>query len=129
MHRHNTIQDCKYCGRDHQRGKCQAYGQKCKNCGKMNHFKNKCMSKTASYRARKPVHRLLEEQSESDPDKMYVDMVKANEDWEVDLKINNKEVRFKIDTGAQCNVILESIYRQTGAQLEKSKAKLVTYGV
>ena len=128
-YRQNTIQDCKYCGRDHQKGKCQAYGQKCKNCGKMNHFANKCMSKTASYRTRKPVHR-LEEQSESDPDEMYLDMVKttSGEDWEVDLVINDKKVRFKIDTGAQCNVIPESIYRQADAQIEKSKAKLVTYG-
>lgn len=44
------------------------------------------------------------------------------------LIINDRKIRFKIDTGAQCNIIPESIHRQTGAQLGKSKAKLVTYG-
>ncbi|KAL2090027.1 hypothetical protein ACEWY4_014715 [Coilia grayii] len=84
------------------------------------------MSKTTT---RKPV-RMIGQQSDSDLEEMYVDMVKANngDDWEVDLVINDKKVRFKIDTGAQCNVIPESIHHETGTQLGKSKAKLVTYG-
>uniref|UniRef100_A0A8C2B8P6 ribonuclease H n=1 Tax=Cyprinus carpio TaxID=7962 RepID=A0A8C2B8P6_CYPCA len=127
--RQNMIQDCKYCGRDHQRRKCPAYGEKCKKCGKMNHFSSKCMSKTLSYATKKPIH-MVEEHSDSDSEEMFIDMVKSNygEDWNVDLIINDRKTRFKIDTGAQCNIIPESIHRQTGAQLGKSKAKLVTYG-
>lgn len=39
----NTIQ-CKFCGRRHERKKekCPAYGQKCKKCGKHNHFATVC---------------------------------------------------------------------------------------
>ena len=121
----NKVQDCKYCGREHQKGKCPAYGEKCRKCGKMNHFSTKCMSKTKS--TKKPV-RMVEEQSDSETE-FYVDMVKANndEDWEVNLKISGRKVRFKIDTGAQCNVIPESIHRDICDKLERSKAKLVTY--
>lgn len=126
--RQNMIQDCKYCGRDHQRGKCPAYGEICKKCKKIIHFSSKCMSNALSYATKKPVH-MVEEQSDSDSEEMFIDMVKSNnsEDWEVDLIINDRKIRFKIDTGAQCN-IPESIHRQTCAQLGKSKAKLVTYG-
>lgn len=41
----NMVRHCKYCGRDHQKGKCPAYGEKCRKCGKINHFSTKCMSK------------------------------------------------------------------------------------
>lgn len=87
------------------------------------------MSKTLSYATKKPIH-MVEEHSDSDSEEMFIDMVKSNygEDWNVDLIINDRKTRFKIDTGAQCNIIPESIHRQTGAQLGKSKAKLVTYG-
>jgi len=94
----NIVQHCKYCGRDHQKGKCPVYGEKCRRCAKMNHFSTKCMSK--AYSTQKPVH-MVEQQSDSETE-FYVDMVKANqgEDWEVDIKIRGRQVRFKIDTGA-----------------------------
>ncbi len=38
------IRNCKYCGRDHNKGKCPAYGINCKRCEKRNHFARKCMS-------------------------------------------------------------------------------------
>ena len=35
---------CKYCGKSHNRGNCPAYGKKCQNCGRDNHFKSVCRS-------------------------------------------------------------------------------------
>ena len=29
-----VIKDCKYCGRDHERRNCPAFGQTCRKCGK-----------------------------------------------------------------------------------------------
>ena len=34
--------NCKYCGKFHDYGKCPAYGKKCLNCSKLNHFKAVC---------------------------------------------------------------------------------------
>lgn len=71
---------------------------------------------------------MVEEQSDSETE-FYIDMVKANhgENWEVNMRISGHKARFKIDTGAQCNVIPESIHRQVCEKFEKSRAKLVTY--
>ena len=35
---------CKYCGRNHElkRSECPAYGKKCNNCSRMNHFAQQC---------------------------------------------------------------------------------------
>ena len=42
------IRDCKYCGSRHQHRQCPAYGKVCKNCGKKNHFTEKCHSRSQS---------------------------------------------------------------------------------
>ena len=35
----------KYCSYNHARGRCPAYGKKCKNCNKPNHFANCCFTR------------------------------------------------------------------------------------
>ena len=42
------IGDCKYCGSNHQRKQCPAFGKTCKSCGKKNHFAKKCHSRVQS---------------------------------------------------------------------------------
>jgi hypothetical protein len=39
-----VIKDCKYCGRDHEKRKCPAFGQTCRKCGVKNHFAVKCQA-------------------------------------------------------------------------------------
>ena len=40
-----TKQDsCQRCGRKHDKAKCPAYGEKCRKCGKLNHFAIVCRS-------------------------------------------------------------------------------------
>lgn len=39
------INDCKWCGSSHPKGKCPAYGKTCSNCGKTNHFVKACRKK------------------------------------------------------------------------------------
>ena len=41
----NEINNCRYCGGSHRRGKCPAYGEVCNNCKKKNHFSSCCRSK------------------------------------------------------------------------------------
>jgi len=39
-----TKSSCKYCGKQHEPGKCPTYGKQCKNCLKQNHFASVCKS-------------------------------------------------------------------------------------
>jgi len=46
--RSEYIKNCKYCGNDHKKGKCSAYGETCSICKKKNHFAKMCKSKSNS---------------------------------------------------------------------------------
>ena len=53
---HRAPRRCQYCDRDHdpQKEACPAYGQACRQCGKMNHFASCCLMKqhTRNFRQR-----------------------------------------------------------------------------
>ncbi len=50
------------------------------------------------------------------------------EDWNVDMAINEKNVKLKLDTGAQCNVMPLDLYKRlTSEKPRKAKTKLVSY--
>jgi hypothetical protein len=36
------ITSCRFCGGQHSRGKCPAYGKSCVKCGRINHFAKVC---------------------------------------------------------------------------------------
>lgn len=61
----NTV-ECKFCGKTHEKSKqkCPAFGQKCRKCGRENHFAIKCKAKP-DQRRKKQVHKITTE-SESD---------------------------------------------------------------
>ncbi len=42
---HENIHNCKYCGKSHASKQCPAFGKKCYNCGKNNHFSKVCRKK------------------------------------------------------------------------------------
>lgn len=49
-------------------------------------------------------------------------------DWNIDILINDKPIKIKLDTGAQCNVIPLAIYQSlTNEAPKKSTTKLVSY--
>ena len=42
----SRIKDCKFCGRNHERRNCPAFGQTCAYCKRKNYFVAKCPAKT-----------------------------------------------------------------------------------
>ena len=42
---HQSTNNCKYCGKSHASKQCPAFGKKCYNCGKNNHFSKVCRKK------------------------------------------------------------------------------------
>ena len=98
---------CRNCGYDsHNQGEvCPAKGQTCRKCGKSNHFKRVCRSKT--------VHEVNNEQYEEEQNlsDFYVDTVnKSFSHYDqafatVHVGPKKTPLRFKIDTGSQANII------------------------
>jgi hypothetical protein len=43
--------NCKFCGGSHAKGKCPAFGKKCSNCQKRNHFAAVCRSRRVHHEA------------------------------------------------------------------------------
>ena len=64
---------------------------------------------------------------------MVIDTVQKaapkTKDWQAPVKINDKKVLFRIDTGAQCNVMSKKTYNHVSKEtLQKSQTRLVTFG-
>ena len=72
------------------------------------------------------------EHSDSE-DEMFIGTIDTDakekvKEWKVDLKINSRKATFKIDMGAQCNVMLLSLYKQvTKEKVQRSTTKLISY--
>eukprot|EP00112_Aurelia_sp_Birch-Aquarium-sp1_P016953 Seg3886.2 transcript_id=Seg3886.2/GoldUCD/mRNA.D3Y31 product="Transposon Tf2-3 polyprotein" protein_id=Seg3886.2/GoldUCD/D3Y31 len=96
----------KYCTGSHQKGKCPAYGKKCRSCGKLNHFSKACMST-------KKVHQLKvsdDDIKQHNYDSFFIGMLDDdtngnNDKWEVDLIVEKRKVRYILDTGAEAYMI------------------------
>lgn len=134
------------------REKCPAFGQKCHNCEKVNHYKKCCKSKPRSYSHSKrnncnqSVHEVtVEEPTTHREDTFYVDGVdierrvdgvnpqaKDKEEGFVTIHINGITTEMKVDTGAKCNVLSQETFTQVtnGEQLVKQETaiNLVAYG-
>ena len=121
------------CGGGHNgRQTCPAMGAECLKCGRLNHFARACRSKVQ--KKEKPKVHGIEQDSDSPEDEsdMYVSVMESDtneKDWKTTLKLNGHRTTFKLDTGAQCNVISKQTYDRISTRpLTKSKAKVVTFG-
>ena len=108
---------CKFCGKVHpfEKGKCPAWGAKCTKCGGRNHFETACTAPT------RKVHTLREESSD-DSDVEYITSIVAQPEMihavtqehypkviYTEMVVDNKEVKFQVDSGASVNVIPSSL--------------------
>ena len=126
---------CGKCGNSHSyQQRCPAYGAECLKCGKRNHFARVCRSKIPpERRPGKPHIQSIEEDENSDGDSPFVYTVNRNKrkdekDWHVTIKVDHGHPTFKIDTGAQCNVMSIETYQQVTSQpLQKSHTRLITF--
>ena len=107
---------CENCGRGHLPGDCVAAGRRCHNCHLLDHFARFCPKKAAR---RKQVNTLSEsdnllfvEDSDSDFESLFVGAVNngQSKDWTETVDFGNIQIVFKLDTGAQCNVLPKCIY-------------------
>ena len=111
---------CRRCNFAHPTKKCPAIGKTCTKCQKRNHFASVCKSVTE----------IVEEEADENEisDHIQVNEVKATE-WNQKILVNGKYVLFKLDTGAQINVISYAVFKtlKNAPQLENTKKILTSY--
>ena len=139
-----TEKNKKICGRcgyeerkSHAKGSCPAYNQKCRKCQRIGHFEKVCRSKkihVVEGRKIKPesYDRDNAEDMRVDMEHMYLRTIDANPKnnyeppWSVDILLNGVKMNFKIDSGADVNVISHEKYLSLNPLpvLKHSEAKL-----
>ena len=147
--------NCYYCGNKHGQ-LCPAFGQQCSKCEKLNHFAWVCQSSypSSSFNAnQQQIHELEQQWHDSsftpnhhqpvipspnqiDINKLFIVHVSnsnttaAQNEILTKLNINDQFIEFKVDTGAQCNIILFPILNQIKNKppIRNSNAILHTYG-
>jgi len=108
---------------------CPAQGAECYKCGRKNHFAKVCRTHVT----KKPHSNVydIEQHSSDTSDDMFIGMIQKNSkvtDWKVTISVNKQRTVFKMDTGAQCNVVSKHKYnRLSKAPLQKSHTKLVAF--
>ena len=116
--------DCKKCGTRHKARSCPAYGKSCNKCGKLNHFSVGCQVKKAD-------KNVSELQAFHVSDFFYVDAISSvsSKPWTHPVTICDMIIDFKLDTGADCNVIPLKVFKtlNCNSTVENSRIILESY--
>ena len=109
----------------------------CTRCGMLQLWLKEplCQSMPKPFRSKyhNKVHSITQHESSDSSDKYFIDMIQSgtnkSSDWKVTILVNDQKTCFKINTGAQCNVISKQKYHQlSSTPLQKSHARLVAFG-
>lgn len=119
--------NCKYCKSKHEYRKCPAYGKICNNCEKPNHFAVACT-----------VRKVRELNIKNDDDIFYMDSIVSKkyfknehkrDSWSENIRIQNNIFKFKLDTGAEVNVLpLEYFKKLKSVNIGKNEKIIEAYG-
>ena len=115
---------CRNCGILHGKGFCPAAGQQCHKCKKLNHFARMCRTSGGQ---KKQVNTV--DDYDSDTESMFIGAVNSGaQDWMETVDFGSVKEVFKLDTGAQCNVLPKTVYDKiTTMPLLPSLARLESY--
>lgn len=126
--------DCQRCGKKHGVKSCPAYNKRCRKCHKVGHFFNFCKSKNINVvddlENKNFKRNSSDDCSNESESKLYLDAIHLNckvysveDDWCETVKIGNKSLTVKLDTGAQCNVLSYNLAKELNVPIVKTKVK------
>ena len=107
-----TFNKCRRCGTGaHPRQSCPAKEATCFRCNRRGHFSSQCLSNTIatiSVTTEQP----LNEQVQQYEDVKYLDTVENinGNMWELQVRIGQNSIKFKVDTGAEVTVLSEATW-------------------
>ena len=119
---------CNYCGKEHTKGKCPAYGHVFGKCKKKNHFPSVCKSKK-----KEETIKQLENAYDSEESIYAVQPSSEKTQFYTEVKVaapdgSQHKVKFQLDTGASCSTLsLKDYERLTTKPPPKSSTKLRLY--
>ena len=124
QYRHHEVMDCQNCGGQHKRRECPAFGQECRSCHRLNHWAKMCRSKP------KVVYSI----DNDDDSPLFIDAITNGVEYPdtafavITISTGN-DIRFKIDTGSQVNVIPKFVYEKMrdAPPLRPSSSKIFSY--
>ena len=101
------IIQCKFCGRKHQCKKelCPAYGKKCKNCGKSNHFAIKCAKRERKAYQVNDDTDSVESIDMVECEQLVYTIKKTKTFADMMIRSTTKQVSFQVDTGSSVNIL------------------------
>ena len=123
-------QVCSNCGIQHPRKQCPAYGKRCRQCNKLNHFAKYCRSQRCK------VELVERNQESSSPDALFVGAIETankteltTDECHTTLRVEGHSVKFKVDTGSQVNILPLHVYNRLNNKdsITKSPTKLTSY--
>ncbi|KAG8172743.1 hypothetical protein JTE90_011393 [Oedothorax gibbosus] len=114
------------CGLRHAANRCPAYKQKCRTCKRIGHY-------AKVWRNKKTVEETEARETSPEESLVFVAEMKRdqhNQDWYEELTFRNGcKIKFKLDSGAQYNVLSKKYARNINAKLHGSPIKkLVSFG-
>ncbi|UYV83644.1 K02A2.6-like [Cordylochernes scorpioides] len=110
---------CQRCGKSHRAKNCPAWGKRCSKCKKMNHFAAFCKSSAT---------RSLNDETEETVRSIHEAKVVHTLEWKKSIIVNGKEICFKLDSGAEVNVLPYTFTRQMkGLEIFQTNRKLTSY--
>lgn len=134
----NDLINCTKCGKSHKIRECPAFGKLCNICKLKNHFAAVCRMKNKQniyYRNGAYSKSVNVLKRESVPE-IYIDSItknKVNENyWCETIQVSGRNVNFKLDTGAEANILPLYIYNELEldkiCRMNKSRLILIAYG-
>jgi SepF-like predicted cell division protein (DUF552 family) len=121
------IKNCARCGQNHKINNCAAYGKTCNICKKKNHFANMCKQKNKSNFNKKKVQEIdcmhISQDEGSQFQYLSIESIERTNAVTnlVDIVINGKFVKCKIDSGADANLISVTTLKELNYDLNKIK--------
>ncbi|GFS10371.1 Pol polyprotein [Elysia marginata] len=131
-HNPQTTRKCGRCGRSDSHKFCPAASSVCAFCKRKGHWQAVCRNRTGT------VNQVHEESDDlavetcADLEEVlhiYTLDSRSDDRWTATLNANDSALRFRIDTGAKCNVMQKSNFDKIKSQepIETSKTVLKTY--
>ncbi|XP_046601433.1 uncharacterized protein K02A2.6-like [Neodiprion lecontei] len=126
-----SITSCTKCGYTHAINRCPAYNKICNNCRKKNHFAEMCFKKQYGNERDQKINEINEDSDHSEY--LFIAQVETSnvkERWYAELVINNHSIEFKIDTGADVNILPMPIFKKINIakkEIQRTNTKLNCY--
>uniref|UniRef100_A0A803KB09 Gypsy retrotransposon integrase-like protein 1 n=1 Tax=Xenopus tropicalis TaxID=8364 RepID=A0A803KB09_XENTR len=126
------VYSCKQCGQRHKPKQCSAYGATCHKCNGKNNFAKCCRTKNPLWKMNK--------EKPKEIDSLFIGVLQAadlctqaqklDDAWYTDITIGENTVKFKLDTGAEANVLPIATVNtmSTPVKIEPTTTVLVSYG-